>query len=100
VKREPTVNAEAEKFNQIPKTCKSQQIWKPSAIQKTILQISTDLKTVRKSTYSKNQSLTALTIHHISPQHHLITIYRPSLNDPATKTQPKAQPKKLHCKIQ
>jgi hypothetical protein len=49
VERELTVDADAVEFTQIQEICKSQQICKPSTTQKKILQISTDLETVRKS---------------------------------------------------
>jgi hypothetical protein len=67
--------------NQIPETCKSQQIWKLPAIQKRILQISTDLKVVRELSIVENQSYTTSPIHERrqiqTPQQQLITSLPP-----------------------
>jgi hypothetical protein len=47
--RKLTVNTDAVEFNQIPETCKSQQIWKPSATQKNPANLNRFEKTVRES---------------------------------------------------
>jgi hypothetical protein len=78
--RKLTVNIDSVEFNQIPKTCKSQQIWKPSAIQKRILQISTDLKVVRELGILEDQCHTTPTHERRqtqTPQHQLITSLPP-----------------------
>jgi hypothetical protein len=54
VGRKLTINTDAVKFNQIQKPANLNRFGNPSATQKRILQISTDLEMVRESNIKKN----------------------------------------------